>query len=261
MSKYPIIKDNTEPLSVSVAQFLPHVTWNVKDTCHPTWLFFWNPKGTVRLVFKGNTFELGQEYAVLIPPNTYISAYSDESFSHLYAHFNAGSIFNCVKNHPYFLPMETAQKYYQKLELQQPQWRKEIYWQLLLLEYLMMLGPEAFGKPEHARMDSRIEKAIRFCEKKVQNLPDNTELARYAGMSVNNFYRVFLRETGMSPTHYKNHLRLSFARKMLLESSARIPEIAELCGYANRYQFSKAFKKCFGMTPAVIRQKVMIGNP
>lgn len=260
MSKYPIMKGDAKSLSVSVAQFLPKVTWTVKDTSHPTWLFFWNPGGTVRLVFKGKTFTLRQEYAVLIPPNTCISAYSDEPFSHLYAHFKTGNIFNRVKNQPYFLPPETARKYFQELEFQPPQWRREVYWQLLLLEYLMMLGPEAFGKPEHARMDCRIEKAIRFCEKAVQNLPNNTELARYAGMSANNFYRVFLRETGMSPTRYKNHLRLMFARKMLLESSARIPEIAELCGYANRYQFSKAFKKYFGMTPAVIRQKGMIGN-
>jgi AraC-like DNA-binding protein len=40
---------------------------------------------------------------------------------------------------------------------------------------------------------------------------------------------------------------------MLLESDAKITDIALQCGYADRYQFSKAFKKYFGLTPVMIR--------
>ena len=254
MSEYPILECDTEPLTITVAQFLPRVSWSVKDACHPTWFFFWNPDGAVRLIFNGTEAVIRQEYAVLVPPGTNISAYSDVPFPHLYAHFKTGRIFHHVKTRPYYLPPETARKFFSGKKFQPPRWRSEIYWQILLWEYLMMLGPDAFRDPEQVRMDSRIAKAIRLCEEQVRNPPDNASLARSVGMSVNNFYRVFHQETGIPPTRYKNTLRLAAARKMLLETAARIPEIAENCGYADRYQFSKAFKKYFGMTPAAIRQ-------
>lgn len=254
MSKYPILECEMNPLSISVAQFLPKVSWQITDTQHFSWFFFWNPTGTVRLIFEDTELLIGQKHAVLLPPCTKIAAFSNAPFPHMYAHFKTGTPFESILCRPYLLSPKPALRFYRAKRFLEPAWRSSIYWQLLLYEYLLMLPPEAFANPASTRTDERIVRAMQLCEKRILAPLDNVALARGVGMSVNNFYRVFRRETGISPNRYKNNLRLDFARKLLLETNDRIQDIAERCGYADRYQFSKAFKKYFGLTPAGIRR-------
>ena len=61
--------------------------------------------------------------------------------------------------------------------------------------------------------------------------------------------------TGMSPQHYAMQLRLEKARCALSANSDSIDKIALDCGFADRYAFSKAFKKYTGISPAKYRQK------
>ena len=254
MSKYPIFEVENITLSVAVAQYLPKVSWSLRDANHPTWLFFWNPAGVVRLIFNGEVMVIGQEHAVLLPPFTKISAYSDEAFPHLYAHFKTPEGFNGVRRRPFLLPPYPVRKFFADRRYQPPQWRSAVHWQLLLWEYLMMLAPEDFVETSSdTPPDERIAVAVQLCERRASNPPDNAALARSAGMSINNFYRLFRREMGISPRRYREGLRLDFARRMLLESDAKISAVAQQCGYADRYQFSKAFKKYFGLTPAAVR--------
>ena len=243
-----------EPLSISVAQFLPKISWQIPSAQHLTWFLFWNPAGTVRMVFDKCELVIGQDHAVLIPPCTKMAAFSDCPFSHLYAHFKTGTLFDSIPCRPFLLSPQPARKFYEEKRFLEPSWRRSIYWQLLLFEYLLMLPPEAFASSVSSRSDSRIIQAMQLCEKNIINPPGNAALARKVGMSVNNFYRVFLQEVGIPPHRYKNNLRLDFARKLLQETNDRIPDIAERCGYVDRYQFSKAFKKYFGVTPAAIRR-------
>lgn len=253
MSKYPIIEIKNITLDIALAQYLPEVSWRVRNVIRAPWFFFWNPAGTVRIIFNGETMEIGQEYAVLIPPFTRIAAYSDRPFPHLYAHFRAPEPFKCVHRRPSLLPSESVQTFFKEKRYQGPPWRSNICWQLLLWEYLMKLPPESYDETPENPLDERIVKAVQLCENQVANPPDNAELAQSVGMSINNFYRIFHREMGISPHRYREGLRLEFARKMLLESDAKITDIALQCGYADRYQFSKAFKKYFGLTPVMIR--------
>ena len=254
MSKYPNLEYQMEPLSISVAQFLPKISWQIPSAQHLTWFLFWNPAGTVRMVFDKCELVIGQDHAVLIPPCTKMAAFSDHPFSHLYAHFKTGAPFNAILCQPFLLSPEPARKFYEEKRFLETSWRCSISWQLLLFEYLLMLPPDAFENQVASRSDARIIRAMQLCEKNVMDPPCNEELARKVGMSVNNFYRLFLQEVGIPPQRYKNHLRLDFARKLLLETHNRIPDIAERCGYADRYHFSKAFKKYFGVTPAAIRR-------
>lgn len=253
MSKHTINEIENITLEITLAQYLPNVFWQVRKVINSTWFFFWNPGGSVRIIYNGKTMQIGQENAVLLPPFTRIAAYSDHVFPHLYALFKAPEEFNCIRRHPFLLPSDPVRRFFEKRQDLQPRWRSHICWQMLLWEYLMMLPAEDFGAVSDDMLDERIIRAVQLCEKRVSNPPSNAVLARNAGMSLNNFYRLFHREMGISPHRYREGLRLESARNMLRESDAKISDIAQQCGYADRYQFSKAFKKYFGLTPVQVR--------
>ena len=76
-------------------------------------------------------------------------------------------------------------------------------------------------------------------------------------MSQSNFQRLFRLETGFSPKHYELELRLEKARCRLGSPEKSINEIAEECGFSDRYAFSKAFRKYAGISPARYRSSTV----
>ena len=67
--------------------------------------------------------------------------------------------------------------------------------------------------------------------------------------------RIFLRETGMTPKEYLVRIRLSRAADLLENSSCTVTETARSVGYDDVYNFSKIFKKKYGISPAYYRQQ------
>ena len=81
------------------------------------------------------------------------------------------------------------------------------------------------------------------------------ELAALAGMSPSHFSRVFKSAFGTSPIDWLRRERISQAKRRLADTSDDIKEIAEQVGYADRYFFSKDFKKHTGFTPSQFRAR------
>lgn len=65
----------------------------------------------------------------------------------------------------------------------------------------------------------------------------------------------FKRQMGCTLSDFLIGLRMQRAKYLLLESNARINEIAASCGYNNAYYFSNAFKKQVGCAPLAYRRK------
>lgn len=61
--------------------------------------------------------------------------------------------------------------------------------------------------------------------------------------------RRFKQEVGMTLTNYVIHLRISQAKRWLMESDDKMYSIALKLGYQDEIYFSKLFKKMVGMTP------------
>ena len=79
-------------------------------------------------------------------------------------------------------------------------------------------------------------------------------LAKMEGLSVSQYELLFRRTTGRTPTQYVTKLRMSLARKLLSETSMPINEIAEACGYADPFYFSRVFTKETGVSPRAYRK-------
>ncbi|MDO4294378.1 MAG: AraC family transcriptional regulator [Eubacteriales bacterium] len=77
-------------------------------------------------------------------------------------------------------------------------------------------------------------------------------------MYLSPFYvsRIFKAETGDTPIHFLIDIRLSKARKLLLEKQElSIQEVAASVGYDDAYHFSKLFKKKYGVAPSAVRRR------
>ena len=238
-------------LHIHIAQSLERVVWSVSEVIHPNWFFFWNPEPGAVISCGSQKFEALPDHAYLIPPYTTISGGSDKPFTHLYAHFEVSEPYANVNRKIYQLDPAPARMFYrERFMLDNP--RKMLYWRIMLMEYLAMLPDDDLNK-NISYQDERIFRVLESLNNNWQHIPDNRVLAQRAGMSVNNFYRHFREMLGISPQRYLTSMRLTGARNLLINETSSIEEIAVICGFSDRYSFSKAFKQYFGIAPGAFR--------
>lgn len=79
-------------------------------------------------------------------------------------------------------------------------------------------------------------------------------MADLLGLSEGYFMRAFQQATGKSPHSYLVDRRLARARAMLLDSTARLSEIANSCGFSSQAHMTSAFRQRLGTSPAKLRR-------
>lgn len=87
----------------------------------------------------------------------------------------------------------------------------------------------------------------------------NEDMAKHAAMSPRNFARVFKRETGTTPAHFIEGIRLEAAVKRLEETTQALETIARECGFQSGEHFRLAFARRFGITPGQYRDRFRSG--
>lgn len=88
----------------------------------------------------------------------------------------------------------------------------------------------------------------------------NETLAEHASMSLRNFARVFKRETGATPAHFIERVRLEAAVERLEETNHALETIARECGFQSGEHFRVAFMRFFGITPGQYRERFRSGT-
>lgn len=76
-----------------------------------------------------------------------------------------------------------------------------------------------------------------------------SELAKTLFISVSSLEKNFKEVLGVSPTEYRNNVRIEKAKQFLV-SGHTIEEVAAKTGFSDRYYFSKIFKRRTGVSPA-----------
>jgi AraC family transcriptional regulator len=87
------------------------------------------------------------------------------------------------------------------------------------------------------------------------------ELADAAGVSPGHLFRLFRAEYGCGPAHAFELVRLARAAVALQRSNATLAEIADSCGFANAYHFSRRFAAAYGSPPGTFRRRHPVGDP
>jgi transcriptional regulator GlxA family with amidase domain len=79
-------------------------------------------------------------------------------------------------------------------------------------------------------------------------------LAEQSNMSLRNFNRVFIKETGMTPAKFVEKLRVEVARKYLEDSDLSMEQIAEKCGLGGLVSMRRTFMRHMMVSPSDYRR-------
>lgn len=81
------------------------------------------------------------------------------------------------------------------------------------------------------------------------------ELVVCIGISRRQIERLFQAHLDTSPSRYYLELRITHARRLLLQSNFSVINIALACGFVSSSHFSNCFKDFFGVSPSHVRDK------
>ena len=95
-----------------------------------------------------------------------------------------------------------------------------------------------------------IMRVVRYLQENYNKQHNINSIARYAGMSKSTLHHVFERFVGQSPIQYLKKIRLHQARLMIVGNGYNASEAAYNVGYNSTSQFSREFKRQFGLPPS-----------
>ena len=109
-----------------------------------------------------------------------------------------------------------------------------------------------------------MQEAIAYMEDHLLEEINYEDVARHVHTSSYEFHRTFSCLTGMTANAYIRNRRLSLAGKEIMETDARITDIALKYGYETSESFTKAFTRFHGVSPKTAREeaaKLTLFNP
>ncbi|WMC12251.1 AraC family transcriptional regulator [Oceanimonas pelagia] len=118
--------------------------------------------------------------------------------------------------------------------------------------YLILTGEHAAPLFDLARYNTqlaRMERVLKHMHEHYQESLEVERLAALAGMSTSSFHRHFRQATGSPPLQYLKKLRLTRARELLQDKDVKVKQAAAEVGYESPTQFSREFKRYFGVPP------------
>jgi AraC-like DNA-binding protein len=133
-----------------------------------------------------------------------------------------------------------------------PLLKREILWRLLT-------GPHGPVLREIGLADSsvtQISRATAWIRDNYAEPMRIDDLAALAGVSPSTFHRHFRAVTAMSPLQFQKRLRLQQARAFLLAGTDDVAGVGHLVGYDSSTQFSREYRRLFGLPPGQHAQQL-----
>ncbi len=96
---------------------------------------------------------------------------------------------------------------------------------------------------------------LRFIDTHLEEPLSNRHLAKIAHTSESCFIRRFREAMGQTPARYVQERRVARASELLVCTEQSIDEVAQRCGFANRYYFSRVFSERMGRPPGRYRNE------
>ncbi|MFR0585539.1 helix-turn-helix domain-containing protein [Lactobacillus porci] len=99
-----------------------------------------------------------------------------------------------------------------------------------------------------------VNKAEQFMQENLATIRTVQEVAEYLGINQSYLMHLFKANTGLSVKQYLTQLKLEEAKRRLIFGKQNLAEIAVDLGYKEQSQFSRNFKKLYGITPLEFRR-------
>jgi AraC-like DNA-binding protein len=124
--------------------------------------------------------------------------------------------------------------------------KREILWRLITGDQGAVV--RQFGLPDSSL--SHIARVVVWIREHYTESFRVEDLARLASMSVSAFHRNFQAVTAMSPIQFQKQIRLQQARVYLASELDDVGGISRRVGYDSASQFSREYRRQFGVTPS-----------
>lgn len=103
-------------------------------------------------------------------------------------------------------------------------------------------------------LDPRLARTIGLMESHVDQPLTVAAIARRIGVTARTLEKAFSSAIGESPGAYYLRLRLSAARRLVLDTRSPMADIAARTGFSSAAAFSRAFAKSYGKPPSALRR-------
>ncbi len=121
---------------------------------------------------------------------------------------------------------------------------------------LLMLIFEQFSEKDNIRKSSETPEMVKkYIDDHYQSHLRTKDIARLIGINQNTIRKEFKSRYHMTVSDYISELRMLKAKKMIVDRNVMIKEIAIECGYEYVQNFTRAFKKKFGISPEKLRNE------
>lgn len=215
----------------------------------------------------GREYPLSRGQAFLIPSQVTTYYYADPTFPYTYAWiaFNGKKADSFLSQtilssyHPvcdlpfpaeHFLDMIQQILSCKELDVESDLHRTGLLYEIL--SFLVKDTPAIHPPVSEYLPETYIRHALQFIEHSYSRI-NVSDISNYVGVNRSYLYSLFKKELHISPQEYLVDYRLKKARDLLSETALPITDIAAATGYSDPLNFSKAFKKKFGCSPATYR--------
>jgi transcriptional regulator GlxA family with amidase domain len=104
----------------------------------------------------------------------------------------------------------------------------------------------------------KLRQAVVLMEKNITTPLEISVIAKLVDSSNRQLERVFLAETGSSPSEYYRNARLKYARWLLTTSDLPVVTIAYESGFSDASHFIRHFQQLYGMAPGRLRKALRV---
>lgn len=220
-------------------------------------LHFYRYRGELRI--NGESFAIAPGHVSITPPGAQLEyAYHDVPSHHIHAHFRLEA-----HGEPVLLPamqalendFEPLARQFEKAVLCYRTQRRRAeagVWELLW----RLTEVETQRTPRHAtQLPPPVGRALLLIEKNLSQPLSINRIAAHAGLSHNQFTRIFKAATGDTPAVYLRRRRVERARHLLEHSTLPAKAIAAQCGLGDLQAFNKAVRRELGASPRTVRRR------
>lgn len=233
-------------------------SWNLHDMAIAHWRFYAPIEAGGEIHFEGTTWKLAPTTWMLIPPHTQCSSRLTRPFHKAFCHFSWMLIDKRPQPGIYTGSIPRKQQEALRQLARHPDedgCDDELALRLRAMTSSALLELPAKAFEHVARYSSAVNHAAAMLCADFRMTPSNEAIAGELQLHPGSLVRMFTREVGVSPQRYAMQHRLEHAAILLLETQDSVEQIAEACGFGDRYHFSRAFQQHWQIPPAAYRKQ------
>ncbi|GMV82607.1 MAG: hypothetical protein AMXMBFR7_37910 [Planctomycetota bacterium] len=141
--------------------------------------------------------------------------------------------------------------------------RRSVELSVIQLLWAFVSGERATAAEPQLKYPDPVERTLAFIREALDKNSARKlalgELARAAAVTPEHLCRLFVEATGCTPVQTVRLARLDRAATLLSRTNFTLQQIAEQCGFASPFHFSRTFKAVYGKPPSQVRAEVEAG--